>query len=64
MWSALQGGKEASRSNALLHKIIVEAVAEAAPQVGEQLISLITTRQGVDDLLKLDDVIDLVSHPC
>ncbi|KAK9811960.1 hypothetical protein WJX73_003110 [Symbiochloris irregularis] len=55
----LKGGKEASRSNALLHKIIVEAVAEAAPSVGKQLISLITTRQGVDDLLKLDDVIDL-----
>ena len=29
-------------------------------QVGQDLISLITTREGVDELLKLDDVIDLV----
>ena len=29
-------------------------------QVGSDLISLITTREGVDELLKLDDVIDLV----
>ena len=29
-------------------------------QVGRDLISLITTREGVDELLKLDDVIDLV----
>ena len=29
-------------------------------QVGRDLISLITSREGVDELLKLDDVIDLV----
>ena len=29
-------------------------------QVGQNLISLVTTREGVDELLKLDDVIDLV----
>ena len=58
----MQGGKEAARSNAILHRIIVEAVAEVAPSVGKDLISLVTTRQGVDDLLKLDDVIDLVQH--
>ena len=57
---ACQGGKEAARSNAILHRTIVEAVAQAAPSVGRDLISLVTTRQGVDDLLKLDDVIDLV----
>ena len=33
-----------------------------APSVGKDLISLVTTRQGVDDLLKLDDVIDLVQY--
>ena len=59
----VQGGKEASRSNVLLHSLIVEAVAEAAPTVGRDLISLVTSRQGVDDLLKLDDVIDLVRLP-
>ena len=58
-----QGGKEAARSNALLHSLIVGAVAEAAPMVGRDLISLVTSRQGVDDLLKLDDVIDLVRPP-
>lgn len=31
-----------------------------APEVGPGLISLVTTREGVDELLKLDDVIDLV----
>ena len=56
----MQGGKEAARSNAMLHGLIVDAIAEAAPSVGRELISLVTTRQGVDDLLKLDDVIDLV----
>lgn len=57
-----QGGKEAARSNAILHRLIVNTIAEVAPDVGKDLISLVTTRQGVDDLLKLDDVIDLVSH--
>lgn len=55
----LKGGKEAARSNAILHRLIVNTIAEVAPDVGKDLISLVTTRQGVDDLLKLDDVIDL-----
>lgn len=57
----LQGGKEAARSNAILHKIITETIEDIAPEVGGGLINLVTTRQGVDDLLGLDDVIDLVS---
>ena len=56
----MQGGKEAARSNAILHKIITQAIEEVAPEVGRGLIDLVTTRQGVDDLLELDDVIDLV----
>ncbi len=56
----LQGGKEAAKSNAILHKIITQAIEEVAPEVGPGLIDLVTTRQGVDDLLDLDDVIDLV----
>ncbi|KAL6126672.1 hypothetical protein ACLB2K_074718 [Fragaria x ananassa] len=40
----LKGGKEAKRSNAILHK----------------LIGLVTSREEIPDLLKLDDVIDLV----
>lgn len=53
----LKGGKEASRSNAALHKIIVDAVG--AP-LGADLIHLVTSRDEIGDLLKLDDVIDLV----
>lgn len=53
----LKGGKEASRSNAILHKVITEALPE---EVGKDLIGLITTREAIPDLLKLDDVIDLV----
>lgn len=56
----LKGGKEATRSNALLHKLIVDAVAEVAPSVGRDLIGLVTSRDEIDELLKLHDVIDLV----
>jgi delta l-pyrroline-5-carboxylate synthetase len=56
----LKGGKEGARSNACLHKIITDTIAQEEPEVGSDIISLITTREGVDELLKLDDVIDLV----
>lgn len=56
----LKGGKEASHSNAILHRLIVDAVAEAAPSVGRDLIGLVTSRDEIDELLKLHDVIDLV----
>lgn len=69
----LKGGKEASRSNAMLHKIIVEAL-DAAPSTsgssgsssvsGRDLISLVQTREEIDSLLALDDVIDLVIPRC
>lgn len=55
----LKGGKEAAHSNAILHEIVCDAVEAAAPNVGRGLVHLVTTRAGVDDLLKLDDVIDL-----
>lgn len=53
----LKGGKEASRSNAILHKTIVDAIGS---NLGPDLIHLITSRDEISDLLKLDDVIDLV----
>jgi delta-1-pyrroline-5-carboxylate synthetase len=56
----LKGGKEAAHSNAALHGLIVDAVAEVAPAVGRDLIGLVTTRDDIDVLLKLHDVIDLV----
>ncbi|KAI3966385.1 hypothetical protein MKW92_046914 [Papaver armeniacum] len=53
----LKGGKEAKRSNAVLHKVITDAIPET---VGSRLIGLVTSREEIPDLLKLDDVIDLV----
>ncbi|KAK4385388.1 Delta-1-pyrroline-5-carboxylate synthase [Sesamum angolense] len=53
----LKGGKEARRSNAILHKIITSAIPKT---VGERLIGLVTSREEIPELLKLDDVIDLV----
>ncbi|KAA8518949.1 hypothetical protein F0562_016277 [Nyssa sinensis] len=53
----LKGGKEAKRSNAILHKLITAAIPDT---VGEKLIGLVTSREEIPDLLKLDDVIDLV----
>jgi len=101
----LKGGKEAARSNAILHRVIIDAIGplvraqmhppplarspflqahqllcEAAYSAGvwhavlssrllahtrmrtqgPDLISLVTTREEIADLLALDDVIDLV----
>ncbi|TVU19655.1 hypothetical protein EJB05_35818 [Eragrostis curvula] len=53
----LKGGKEAMRSNTILHKVITGALPD---NVGEKLIGLVTSRDEIADLLKLDDVIDLV----
>ncbi|KAI7735083.1 hypothetical protein M8C21_004952 [Ambrosia artemisiifolia] len=53
----LKGGKEAKRSNAILHKIITSCIPET---VGKGLIGLVTSREEIPELLKLDDVIDLV----
>ncbi|CAI0411179.1 unnamed protein product [Linum tenue] len=53
----LKGGKEARRSNAILHKVITDAIPD---NVGRRLIGLVTSRDEIPDLLKLDDVIDLV----
>lgn len=56
----LKGGKEAVRSNAILHSIIVGCVEKAAPSVGRGLIGLVTSRDEIDALLALNDTIDLV----
>ncbi|KEH29009.1 putative glutamate-5-semialdehyde dehydrogenase, Glutamate 5-kinase [Medicago truncatula] len=53
----LKGGKEARRSNAVLHKVITSAIPDT---VSGKLIGLVTSRDEIPDLLKLDDVIDLV----
>ncbi|TMW66537.1 hypothetical protein Poli38472_004302 [Pythium oligandrum] len=56
----LKGGKEAVHSNAVLHKLIVDAVeAETKGSVSRNVIGLVTSREEISDLLRLDDVIDL-----
>ncbi|KAI4366488.1 hypothetical protein MLD38_022360 [Melastoma candidum] len=53
----LKGGREAKKTNAILHKVITDAIPDS---VGRRLIGLVTSREEIPDLLKLDDVIDLV----
>jgi len=56
----LKGGKEAVNSNAILHQIIVDAVdSETKGKVSKSVIGLVTSREEISDLLRLDDVIDL-----
>ncbi|GLD98775.1 hypothetical protein PINS_up007493 [Pythium insidiosum] len=56
----LKGGKEAAHSNAVLHELIVNAVeAETDGAVRRHVIGLVTSREEIADLLRLDDVIDL-----
>ena len=54
----LKGGKEAVRSNAVLHGIIVDCVKREAGIEG--LIGLVESRDDIDKLLGLHDTIDLV----
>jgi delta-1-pyrroline-5-carboxylate synthetase len=46
----LKGGKEATRSNAILHKVITDALPKS---VGPALIGLVTSREEIPDLLKV-----------
>eukprot|EP00267_Zea_mays_P051653 XP_020404631.1 uncharacterized protein LOC103649060 [Zea mays] len=46
----LKGGKEAMRSNKVLHKVITGAIPS---NVGEKLIGLVTSRDEIADLLKV-----------
>ena len=54
----LKGGKEAASSNAKLREVIVDEFA--AFGIPKECVCLIEGREAVADLLKLDDVIDLV----
>ena len=57
----LKGGKEASYSNAALHKVIGDAVEGGSNgKIRRDIIALVTSRGQVSDMLSLDDVIDLV----
>jgi len=54
----LKGGKEAARTNAKLREVIADEFA--AFGIPKECVCLIEGREAVADLLKLDDVIDLV----
>eukprot|EP00640_Fibrocapsa_japonica_P000562 CAMPEP_0113934762 /NCGR_PEP_ID=MMETSP1339-20121228/2036_1 /TAXON_ID=94617 /ORGANISM="Fibrocapsa japonica" /LENGTH=762 /DNA_ID=CAMNT_0000936685 /DNA_START=111 /DNA_END=2399 /DNA_ORIENTATION=- /assembly_acc=CAM_ASM_000762 len=57
----LKGGREAEHSNRALHRVIVDAVHSATGgKVSREVIGLVQSRSEVAELLKLDDVIDLV----
>jgi delta-1-pyrroline-5-carboxylate synthetase len=54
----LKGGKEATKSNAILHSIIVDCIKEVTGIEG--LIGLVQSRDDINTLLGLHDTIDLV----
>eukprot|EP00522_Entomoneis_paludosa_P008792 CAMPEP_0172446836 /NCGR_PEP_ID=MMETSP1065-20121228/6319_1 /TAXON_ID=265537 /ORGANISM="Amphiprora paludosa, Strain CCMP125" /LENGTH=794 /DNA_ID=CAMNT_0013198025 /DNA_START=63 /DNA_END=2447 /DNA_ORIENTATION=+ len=57
----LKGGKEATNSNAAIHKVIGDAIeAGSNGEITRDIIGLVTSRGQVADMLSLDDVIDLV----
>ena len=54
----LKGGKEAAKTNAILHQIIVDCMP--AFGVDRECIVLVEGREAVSDILALHDVVDLV----
>lgn len=57
----LKGGKEAEKSNEILHEIIVNTVYEASfNKVSRDIVGLVVSRDEVTELLKLEKDIDLV----
>jgi gamma-glutamyl phosphate reductase len=53
----LKGGKEAKQSNSCLHSIVTSSLK---PDISPQLVSLVETREHIEELLKMDQYIDLV----
>lgn len=57
----LKGGKEAEKSNRLLHEIIADTIENVTKGVvSRNVIGLITSRASIPSLLKMDSYIDLV----
>jgi glutamate-5-semialdehyde dehydrogenase len=55
----LKGGSEAIRSNRVLARVLDEA-ARSVPGVPEGWMTLLETREDIAEILKLDDLIDLI----
>ncbi|KAI9353552.1 glutamate-5-semialdehyde dehydrogenase [Obelidium mucronatum] len=56
----LKGGKEAQYSNAILHRIIAEALSSPDSNVSKDAVCLVESRTAIDTLLKMDRYVDLV----
>mmetsp|Transcript_37934 Transcript_37934/g.66516 ORF Transcript_37934/g.66516 Transcript_37934/m.66516 type:complete len:785 (+) Transcript_37934:85-2439(+) len=57
----LKGGKEAAYSNEAIHRVIGDAIEKGSGgKITRDIIALVTSRGQVADMLKLDDVVDLV----
>ena len=57
----LKGGKEAACSNEAIHDVIGDAIEKGSGgKITRDIIALVTSRGQVADMLKLDDVVDLV----
>ena len=57
----LKGGKEAAFSNEAIHKVIGDAIEKGSGgKITRDIIALVASRGQVADMLKLDDVVDLV----
>ncbi|KAJ3127423.1 hypothetical protein HK100_009770 [Physocladia obscura] len=56
----LKGGKEAQHSNAILAKIISDAISDDCGNVGKDAVLLVESRTAIDVLLGMDKQIDLV----
>jgi len=57
----LKGGKEAAKSNEIIHKVIGDAVEKGSSgEITRDIIALVTSRGEIADMLSLDDAIDLV----
>ncbi|KAL7518688.1 hypothetical protein ACHAWX_003500 [Stephanocyclus meneghinianus] len=57
----LKGGKEAKYSNEAIHRVVGDAIEKGSGgRVSREIVALVTSRGQVADMLKLDDVVDLV----
>ncbi len=57
----LKGGKEAEQTNALLCRIVKEAITDGSNgSIDDRVVSLVSSRDDVYELLKMHDKIDLV----